>query len=323
MMEIFPARPDFDFIGKRFACFTASGVLAAAALGLLAVRGLNYGIDFTGGTVVQITYEAPQTLAALRSELSAVGFPQAIPQQFTDSDTFSIRLKSEEGESSQTVEDLVSRLQESAAAKKFVVDQKEYVGPTVGRHLYKQAMFAVLFSLLGIVGYVAFRFSNPLWGVAGVIALAHDVVIMLGIFSLLRTEIDLVMVAAVLTLAGYSINDTIVIFDRMRENMRILRRESLDRVINLSVNETLSRTLITSVTTFVVVLTLFLLGGAVIHDFAMTLSVGILIGTYSSIGVAAPLVYQWELWQRGGTPAPAAAGGQAAGGQKGKGRRNG
>lgn len=322
-MEIFPQRPDFDFIGKRFACFTASAVLVAAALGLLATRGLNYGIDFTGGTVVQITYEAPQTLAELRSELAAVGFPQAIPQQFTGSNTFSVRLKSGEGESSQTVDEVVSRLQEKTPGKKFVVDQKEFVGPTVGRHLYKQAMFAVLFSLLGIVGYVAFRFSNPVWGVAGVLALAHDVVVLLGLFSLLQTEIDLVMVASVLTLAGYSINDTIVIFDRMRERMRILRREPLDRVVNLSINETLSRTLITSVTTFVVVLTLYLLGGAVIHDFAMALTVGIVVGTYSSIGVAAPLVYQWELWQRGEGAASAPGIEHAAGAQKPKGRRNG
>lgn len=293
-MQIFQETPKFDFISKRLVYFAVSTVVLGASLAALLTRGLNYGIDFTGGSVVQLTYEAPLELADLRKDLGAAGFADASPQHFTGTNSFSIRIKGRADQSADTAEQFIKAMRAANQGRKFVVDQREYVGPTVGRHLYKRAMFAIVFSLLGIVIYVAFRFANPLWGLAGVAALAHDVIATLGLFSILGMEVDLVLVAAVLTIAGYSINDSIVVFDRMREKLRMLRSDSLGKIINVSINETLSRTLITSLTTFTAVIILFLIGGTVIHDFALTVTFGVLIGTYSSIAIAAPIVFQWE-----------------------------
>ncbi|MFH1724155.1 MAG: protein translocase subunit SecF [Elusimicrobiota bacterium] len=295
-MKIFKKTPTIEFVDKRALYFAFSGVLLAASLALIVTRGLNFGIDFTGGSLVQITFEQPVELAELREMTTRAGYPDAIPQHFSGTDSFAIRVKSQGGadESADTAEKFLGALEKADPGRPFTVDQKEFVGPTVGRHLYKQALFAVVFSLLGIVGYVAFRFSNPLWGFAGVFALAHDVLATLGLFAALQLEVDLVLVAAVLTIAGYSINDSIVVFDRLREKMRVMRRESFDTVANTSINETLSRTLITSMTTLFTVVVLQLLGGTVIHDFAVTLTFGIVVGTYSSIAIAVPVVCQWE-----------------------------
>lgn len=293
-MQIFNETPNIDFIGKRFSFFILSALLLAASAGSLATRGINWGIDFTGGSMVQVTFSTPTTLTELRGMLSSSGYADASPQQFSGTDTFQIRIKTMGAETADTADAFVEKLKGAAGGKSFEVDSKNFVGPTVGRHLYKQALFAVLFSMIAIVGYVAFRFSNPLWGLAGILALAHDILAALGVISILQMELDLVLVAALLTLSGYSINDSIVIFDRMREKMRTMRRESLAEVLNMSINETLSRTLITSLTTFFTVLTLALVGGTVIHDFATVMSFGIVIGTYSSVGVCAGLVYAWS-----------------------------
>jgi len=292
-MQIFKETPDIDFIGKRFHFFLLSGLLVAASVVSLAMRGLNWGIDFTGGSVVQVSFSSPTTLPQLRGMLKTAGYGEAIPQRFTGTDSFQIRIKTAGTETAETADAFIEKLKGVVGGKTFEVDSKEFVGPTVGRHLYKQALFAVVFSMIAIVGYVAFRFSNPLWGIAGILALAHDILAGLGLISMLGMELDLVLVAALLTLSGYSINDSIVIFDRMREKLRTMRRESLAEVLNASVNETLSRTLITSLTTFFTVLTLALVGGTVIHDFATVMSFGIVVGTYSSIGLCAGLVFAW------------------------------
>ena len=292
-MKIFKETPSFDFIGRRKMYFAFSAILIAASAFTLVTKGINWGIDFTGGSVVQVSFTQSTTLEELRSMLKASGYKDAIPQRFTGTDSFQIRIKTMESETADTADLFVKEFQAEVGADKFIVDKKEFVGPTVGRHLYKQAVFAVLFSMIAIVGYVAFRFSNPLWGIAGILALAHDVCVILGLISVLGMEFDLVLVAAVLTTAGYSINDSIVIFDRMREKLRTMRRETLAEVLNVSVNETLSRTLITSLTTFFTVLTLALIGGTVIHDFAISLVVGVVIGTYSSVGLCGSLVYAW------------------------------
>jgi len=304
-MEIFKEKPSFDFVGKRVVFFPLSAVLVAVSFGLLFTRGLNYGIDFTGGSVVQVTFEKPLELMDLRATLAKAGYADAIPQHFTGTNSFSVRIKARGEESADTAEQFLAALKQAAPSRSFTEDQKEFVGPTVGRHLYKQALFAIVFSILGIVGYVAFRFSNPLWGLAGVLALAHDVVATLGLFSALQLEIDLVMVAAVLTIAGYSINDSIVIFDRLREKMRVMRRETFAEVANASINETLSRTLVTSGTTLIAVVVLFLIGGTVIHDFATALTFGVVVGTYSSIAIAIPVVFQWEASRPANRPKPA------------------
>ncbi|MEK9146540.1 MAG: protein translocase subunit SecF, partial [Elusimicrobiota bacterium] len=206
----------------------------------------------------------------------------------------------------------IAALERARPKSKFRVDKKDFVGPAVGKHLYRQALLAILLSLAGIVVYVAFRFSNLIWGLAGITALAHDVIVLLGLYSLLGSEMNLVLVAAVLTLAGYSINDTIVIFDRMREKMRVMRKEPLERIINESVNETLSRTFITAFTVFIAVVSLWLWGGSIIRDFAMGMTFGTIIGCYSTIAVASPLVFVFNA-RPSSAPALAHSGNQEAG----------
>ncbi len=176
----------------------------------------------------------------------------------------------------------------------MIVERVEMVGPRVGETLSEQALWAIILSWIGIIIYVAFRFKSPVYGVAGVIALVHDVAVTVGVFSLLNNEITLTIIAALLTLIGYSINDTIVIYDRIRENMRLLRDKNLKDMLNISLNDTLSRTIITSLTVFMVLVALFFWGGEVIHDFAVAMLIGVITGSYSTIAIATQLVYEWE-----------------------------
>ena len=293
-MEFFKQKTQYDFIGNRVPAFFISGALVVGSAALLLTKGLNYSIDFVGGNVVHVTYAQPQTIAELRTTLEKASYPDAVPQQFTGTQSFAIRIKARADADASAVERFLTALRAADPGREFRVDSQEFVGPTVGKHLYKQAVMAIIFSLAGIVVYVGFRFSNPVWGIAGVIALGHDVIGTAGLMSLLGLEFDLTLVASLLTLAGYSINDTIVIFDRMRERMGFARREGLVDLINHSVNETLSRTVITSGMVFLTVLTLLFFGGTVIHDFALCMTFGVFIGSYSTIAVATPLVYEWE-----------------------------
>lgn len=312
-MEIFHRKTQYDFIGKRYIPFLFSGTLVAASIVSLAVKGLNYSIDFVGGNAIRMTFAQPTEIGALRAMLEKAGYPQAVPQQFTGTNSFQVRIKAEGDGDAKAVDTFLEKFKAADPAKIFTLDSREFVGPTVGRHLFKQAVLAVLFSLAGIVVYVAFRFSSPVWGISGVIALAHDVVITAGLISLLHLEFDLTLVAALLTLAGYSINDTVVIFDRMRERMGTHRREALGQNINASINETLSRTIITSLTVFLTLVVLLAFGGAVIHDFALCMTFGVVFGTYSSIAVAAPIIFEWESRRAGAVvvapePEPLASG---------------
>jgi preprotein translocase subunit SecF len=293
-MEFFKQKTQYDFIGNRVPAFFISGAVVVGSLALLMTKGLNYSIDFVGGNVVHVEYAQPQEIGPLRASLEKAGYSDAVPQKFTGTNSFAIRIKARADADASAVETFLAALRAADPSREFTVKSQEFVGPTVGAHLYKQAVMAILFSLTGIVVYVGFRFSNPVWGIAGVIALAHDVVGTAGLIVLLGLEFDLTLVAALLTLAGYSINDTIVIFDRMRERLSFARREPLPELINNSVNETLSRTLITSGMVFLTVLTLLFFGGTVIHDFALCMTFGVFIGSYSTIAVATPLVYEWE-----------------------------
>ena len=328
-MEIFHQKTNIDFVHTRWIGFWASGIVVGASIILLATRGLNYSIDFTGGTLVTVTYAQPEDIGGLRTTLEKAGYSSAAPQQFTGSNTFQIRIQAADAHDASAVDTFVKAMKDADPAREFRVDSRQFVGPTVGKHLFQQAVFATIFSMLGIVVYVAFRFSNPIWGISGVFALAHDVVAVAGLMSLLRLEFDLTLVAALLTLAGYSITDTIVVFDRIRERMTIYRKDTLDQQINASINETLSRTVITSLTVLLTLLVLLLVGGKVIHDFALCMTVGVIIGTYSSIAVATPIVYQWETARKpklSPSPAPAAAAGPSpapnpTGGKRGKHRR--
>jgi len=310
-MEFFHKKTQFDFIGWRYKFFAISGVIMLFSLFFLTTRGLNYSLEFTGGSVVQITFEKPETIESVRADLSKIGHADAELQRFAGTNTFSIRLKMEGEGSAQAIDEFLSQMQQASSDNKFRVESKDYVGPVVGKHLFRQALWAIILSLLGIVVYVAFRFNNLIWGIAGVLSLVHDVVFMFGLYSFMRSEFNLTLVAAILTLAGYSINDTIVVFDRMREKMRVFRREPLGNVINQSMNETLSRTIITVLTVFIAVVVLYIFGGPVIHDFAMGMTWGSILGCYSSVAVAAPLVYQFEVGH-GGRAAEGAAPGAAA-----------
>jgi len=293
-MQLFRQKTQIDFLGLRHKFFIISGLLLGASLLSLAVRGVKYSIDFTGGTTVQVTFNQPVELQDLRTAVEKAGIPNAALQHYTDTNTFLIRIQADAQRSAEELEKQLQAIQAALPATTMRVDSKSYVGPAVAKHLFQQALLAVVLSLAGIVAYVGFRFANPIWGVAHIIALLHTLIATYGLFSVLGTDIDLLIISAILTVGGYSIHDTIVIFDRMREKLRTMRKEPLAQIMNGSMNETLSRTVITSFTVFVVVSILYVVGGPVIHHFAMAMVFGTIVGTYSSIAVAAPLVYEWE-----------------------------
>ena len=292
-MITFIKKTNINFVSRRGVFFAISGLAIAAGIVSLAVKGANMGLDFTGGTLVQVKFDEPITIAEVRKAVKASGTEVSI-QTFTGRNAFALKVKGDQESVNEVADALVRGLEANVPDNSFIEEKRDYVGPVVGRDLSKKALFAIILSLFGIIIYVAFRFSNPVWGAAGVIALLHDVFITFGAMSITNREIDLVVVAALLTIAGYSINDTIVVFDRMRENINKFPKMRLGELINASVNETLSRTVITSITVLTVVLGLFIFGGTVINDFAFAMLVGTVCGTYSTIAISTSLVYQWE-----------------------------
>jgi preprotein translocase subunit SecF len=292
-MMVLIGKTNIDFIGKRFVFFGVSAVLIAVGVISLAVKGMNLGLDFTGGTLLQVQFAQPVTTAQVREAMNKAGLETAI-QSFTDRNAYQLKVKGTQEHVNEVADKMLAGFAASFPGNKYTEEKRDYVGPVVGRDLAKKALFAVVLSLFGIIVYVAFRFSNPVWGAAGVVSLMHDVFVTMAALSVTNREIDLVVVAALLTIAGYSINDTIVIFDRMRENMRMFPKMHIGKLVNTSVNETLSRTLITNFTVLTVVAILFLFGGEVINNFAFAMLIGSICGTYSTIALATPLVYQWE-----------------------------
>ena len=292
-MITFIKKTNIDFMAKRFIFFAVSGLMIGAGVVSIAVKGVNLGLDFTGGTLLQLRFEKPASTGEVRAAMKSAGLETAI-QSFTDRNAYQIKVKGKQENVNEISDKIIAGLTANLPGNAFTEEKRDYVGPVVGRDLAKKALFALVLSMFGIIIYVAFRFSNPVWGAAGVLALMHDVFITAGALSITNREIDLVIVAALLTIAGYSINDTIVIFDRMRENMRTFPKMPLGELANLSVNETLSRTLITNFTVLAVVAILFVFGGDVINNFAFAMLVGSICGTYSTIAIATPLVYQWE-----------------------------
>ncbi|RMH52999.1 MAG: protein translocase subunit SecF [Zetaproteobacteria bacterium] len=293
-MQLIPPDIDIDFIGKRKIAFLLSGLMVAASIVLLVVRGLNFGIDFTGGTLVEVRFATPPQIAEVRKAITPAGYGQAIIQRFGAPNEILIRVQNREGEKSSVISARVlDALNRHFHASPVEMRRVEYVGPQVGRELTRAGIMAVLIAMVAILLYVTFRFEFR-FALGADAALLHDVTIVLGLFSLTGKEFTLPVVAALLTVIGYSLNDTIVVFDRIRENLEANRRRKrrLDEmtVANHSINQTLARTLMTSFTTLLVVFALFLLGGAVIHDFAFALIAGILVGTYSSIFVASPIM---------------------------------
>ena len=297
MLQIF-VNANYDFVGKRRWFYIASlGAVVVALLSIALHRGLNYGIDFTGGTLIQVRYDKPVTVAQVRHGLDQLKLGAAVIQQFGDAREYLIRL----AETEQKTEEIGPRIQGAlgqAVGGSVEIRRIEFVGPQVGRDLQLQALYAVLAGMIGILIYVAIRFDFR-GGVISIVALAHDVIVTLGMLSITNREMSLPVLASLLTIVGYSINDTIVVFDRIRESRgRGLRKgQNLADLVNGAINQTLSRTILTSFTVFITAGVLLLFGGEVLHDFAFALVIGVITGTYSSIA-AASLVMDWESWSR-------------------------
>jgi preprotein translocase subunit SecF len=288
-------KTNIDFIGKRKYAFVFSAVLAL--LGMITVvqiaRGrANTGIDFAGGTAVQLQFEQPVHLDEARALLEREGFPDAELQQFTDGNKLLVRVKKRTTIQEKTADRLVDVFRKGFVSNPFVIDSTTEIGPTVGAKLQRDAVKAIVIAMIGIVLYIALRFEFR-FGVAAAVATFHDVLAVLGVMWLLDKEINLLIVTALLTLAGYSLTDTVVVFDRIRENLRTRRRDDLAQVINQGINQVLSRTIVVSLTVFWVLVALFFFGGEVLHDFSLALLLGVVIGTYSSIFVASPLLLLW------------------------------
>ncbi len=288
-------KTNIDFIGKRKYAFILSAVLVSVGiLSLVQVwRGqANLGIDFAGGTSVQLKFEKPFQLDKARHALEVNGFKDSELQQFTEGNKLLIQLKKSITEG-KVADKIVSIFSREFADNKFVIDSTTEIGPKVGKTLRDDAIIAVIVSAIGMIVYLAWRFEF-VFGVAAAVATFHDVLVVLGFFYILGKEVNLLLVTALLTLAGYSLTDTVVIYDRIRENLRLHTRDALAAVMNRSVNEVLSRTIVTTITVFLACAALFLFGGEVLHDFSFALLIGICVGTYSSVFVASPIVYEWR-----------------------------
>ncbi len=253
----------------------------------------NLGIDFAGGTAIQLRFEKPVQIDAARSLLSEKLGQDADLQEFPLENKLLIRLKGIEGDLGSMSDKVVLLFREGFSDNKFTIDSTTEIGPTVGKRLQKDAILAISIALIGILIYIAIRFELR-FGMAAVAATFHDVLSVLGVLSLMGKEINLLIITALLTVAGYSLNDTVVIFDRIRENLRSKNKSPLDKTINRSINEVLQRTIITSVTTIFVLVALMIAGGEVIHDFSLALFIGVFVGTYSSIFVASPVLFLWR-----------------------------
>ncbi len=282
-------KQEIDFLGKRKLALILSSVLIIVSIASLAINGLKLGIDFTGGTLVEVGYKQSADLNVLRKDLAEAGFGDTTVQNFGTTKDVLIRIKPQDGVSNAQLSDKVLDAANKSSTEAVDKRRVEFVGPQVGDELAEDGGLAMLYSMFGILIYVAWRFEYK-FSLGSVAALFHDVIITLGVFSLFQMEFDLTVLAAVLAVIGYSLNDTIVVYDRIRENFRTLRQDGSENIMNISLNQTLSRTLMTSITTAIVLIALAFLGGEIIHNFAIALLIGVGIGTYSSIYVASPIV---------------------------------
>jgi preprotein translocase subunit SecF len=294
MLEIL-GKTNIDFMGKRRWAFLFSGIMVV--LGIVAVvqiaRGsANLGIDFAGGTAVQLKFDQAIRIDEARKALEANGLGNAELQEFGQENKLLIRLKASTTIEEKVAERVVAVFTKEFPVNHFVVDSSTEIGPTIGQKLQQDALIAILVSFAGIIFYVAARFELR-FGIAAALATFHDVLAVLGAFYLLDKEITLLVITALLTLAGYSMTDTVVVFDRIRENLQLRRREGEETIINNAINQVLSRTIVTSLTVVLVLIPLTLAGGEVLHDFSLALLWGVIFGTYSSIFVASPLLLFW------------------------------
>lgn len=286
-IRFFPETPRLPFMAWRRAYLVISGILIIGSLLSLVVRGLNFGIDFQGGILLEVRMPGPADLGSMRQTLGGLGFGEVSLQEFGSADTVLIRIPKPEG--SEDAQQRAVGAVKGALGAEVQYRRVEFVGPQVGAELLRDALYAVTAALLAILAYIWFRFEWQ-FGVCGVVSLLHDVIATAGIFSVLGYEFNLTIVAAIMTIAGYSINDTVVVFDRVRENLRKYKTMAMPALIDLSVNQTLSRTILTGTTTLFTLLSLYFLGGEVLRGFSFAMIWGIVIGTYSSVCVAVPLL---------------------------------
>ena len=294
MIELFHA-PNYNFIGKRRWAYVVSGLIMLIGLGSLGLRGLRYDIDFTGGTLVQVRFEQPPTVGAIRAGLGRIQLGESVIQQYGDPREYIIRATLTTGSSEELAKRVTGALGQEASLGTFEIRRVEFVGPQVGRDLQLQAIYAVLFSLAGILLYIAWAFKSVKGGVAAIAAVFHDMIVCLGALSLSGREFSLPVLAALLTIIGYSVNDTIVAYDRLRENRGKFSQKgkSFAEQMNDAVNQTLSRTVLTSLTVFLSTAILLFLGGKTLEDFAFVLFVGVITGTYSTIYIAGSTIVDW------------------------------
>ncbi len=297
-MELIKPGININFVGKMRFTFYLSMTLTILSIIYVLVHGLNFGIDFAGGTAVQIQFKQATSVDKIRESLRAINLENSTIQQVGASSDNEYLLRTEM--SSPDLKGLSGKIEDSLGTLygkgTFAVRRVEMVGPKAGVDLRRKGLMAITFAWVGMLLYITWRYEFR-YALGGIIALFHDVLVTIGVFTLLNKEFTLTVIAALLTIIGYSINDTIVVFDRIRENARKNIKQELGSVINASINQTLSRTILTSLTVVLVLIALFFFGGTVIHDFAFILLIGVIVGTYSSIFIASPLVLAWESYK--------------------------
>jgi preprotein translocase subunit SecF len=296
MLQIVKPGTKIEFMKRKRIAFVFSGiVMLAGIISLIVHGGPLYGVDFAGGTLVQVKFSRPVETDAIRGSLKEAGLESSSIQEFEaeSKGEYLVRLETTPADLAGLSATIKTALAKRFGEKEFEVRRIEIVGPKVGNDLRNKGIIATVLAWIAMLIYISWRFEFR-FAVGGVVALGHDVIVTIGVLSITNTEFSIPILAALLTIVGYSINDTIVVYDRIRENLPKMRREPLEKVINISVNETLSRTILTSFTVFIVLLALYFLGGGVIHDFSFALIVGVVFGTYSSVFIASALVAAWE-----------------------------
>lgn len=288
--KLIPENPNVPFLGLRKLFFIFSTLLILASVGIFSTQGMKYGIDFTGGIMIEVKTAEPGRIGVMRDQLKALNLGSVELQEFGAPDDILIRVQAQEGgEKAQQI--AVAKVKQ-ALGEGIEYRRTELVGPKVSDELFWNGLYAMVSAILAILVYIWFRFEWQ-FGMGAVVALSHDVISTIGVFSLIQHEFNLATVAAVLTIAGYSINDTVVVFDRVRENLRKYKTMPMDELLNKSANETLSRTVMTSITTLLALFALYFLGGEIIRDFAFAMIWGVIIGTYSSVCLAVPLLLKF------------------------------
>ncbi|NWG03403.1 MAG: protein translocase subunit SecF [Syntrophaceae bacterium] len=294
-MELIRPGTHFNFIGKKKFTIWVSAIVILLSLGSIIFHGgLRYGVDFAGGILLQIKFSKTMDISEVRNAMEALGSKDAVVQKFGGENEFLIRIEKSSEDLEAMSKTIQTSLQDRFKGQTLEVRRAEVVGPKVGKDLKRKAIWATVLSFIAILIYVAIRFRQVSYGLGGIVALVHDIIVTFGAISIFDLEFSLPLLAVILTIIGFSINDTIVIFDRVRENIKKMRKEDLETIFNVSINETLGRTILTSGTVMMVVLILFFFGGPVIHDFTSAMIVGLISGTYSTVYIASPIVLLWH-----------------------------